>query len=194
LYEISQERVRGTFLKNRDIFTKLCGDDAMKNVVLVTTKWTKVGLEEGETREEQLKKEFWKEMVDKGTITARFMHTHESAWGIVDQLVPKERRALLIQQELVELGRSLPETAAGKTLRKYLQDALKEFERTAKQKRNIVARTTGFDSHSPESQTPYEDAQKRYEEAKTHLQSLLKQIEELKIPIGKRIRAFFGFL
>jgi hypothetical protein len=69
-----------TFLKNRDTFTKLCGDDVMQNAILVTTKWTKVGLEEGERREEQLKNEFWKEMVDKGTITARFTSRRGGSW------------------------------------------------------------------------------------------------------------------
>jgi exonuclease VII small subunit len=188
--------MRGSFVKNYAMFTKLCGDDAMKNVVLVTTKWTGIPEELGKSREDELKTEFWKENLDKGAATARFMHTHKSAWAIVDQLVPKERlRALLIQHQLVELKRSLPETAAGKTLRKHLQDALKEYEQTVEQRRKaVVAQKNGLDSPSPESQAEYEAAQKRYEEARTHLQSLLKQIEQLKIPIGKRIRAFFGFI
>jgi hypothetical protein len=53
------------------MFTKLCGDDAMKNVTLVTTKWARVELEEGAMREEQLKMKFWKGMLDKGAVTAR---------------------------------------------------------------------------------------------------------------------------
>jgi hypothetical protein len=115
--------MRGTFLKNRDIFTKLCGDDAMRNVILVTTKWAEVVPEAGERCEEELKADVWKDMLSKGAATARFMHTCESAWEIVNLLVPKERlHALLIQQQLVDLGRSLPETAAGMTLQKQLQD------------------------------------------------------------------------
>jgi hypothetical protein len=186
LHEISQERIRRSFVKNYHMFIKLCGDDAMRNVIIVTTKWTEVTPEEGERREQQLRVEFWKDVLQKGAVVARFMHTHESAWEIVDQLVPKKRlRALLIQEELVKSEMSLPETQAGKTLLKYLQDALKRYE-TAKDQLKAAALQKGSDG-------PHEEDEKRLRETETKLHSILVQIEQLKIPISKRIRAFFRF-
>jgi hypothetical protein len=189
--------MRGSFIKNYAMFAKLCGDDAMKHVILVTTKWAKVELDEGEMREEQLKMEFWKETLNKGAITERFTRTHESAWNIVNQLVarsvPKDQsvddRALQIQTELVALGRSLPETEAGKTLRKYLQDALKQYEKTS---RDQLKARKGSDGRQGGAEERLLETERQLREAEMKLQSILKQVEELKIPIGKRIRAFFG--
>jgi hypothetical protein len=133
--------MRGTFLKNRDIFTKLCGDDAMKHVILVTTKWAEVEPDKGAAREEQLKMKFWKETLDKGALTERFMCTHESAWNIVDKLVgrsvpkrelvdqplrkgkPVDNRVLQIRKGVVDLRRSLSQTAAARTLSKLSGEA-----------------------------------------------------------------------
>jgi hypothetical protein len=88
--------MRRSFIRNYTMFTKLCRDDAMKHVILVTTKWARVEPGEGAEREEQLKAEFWNDMLDKGAVTARFMRTHDSAWSIVDQLLarsaPKDKR------------------------------------------------------------------------------------------------------
>jgi hypothetical protein len=81
--------MHGSSIKNYAMFTKLCGNGAMKHVILVTTKWARVELHEGERREEQLKAEFWKGMIDKGAVTARFVETRDSAWSIVDQLLAR---------------------------------------------------------------------------------------------------------
>jgi hypothetical protein len=91
---------------------ELFGDEAMANVVLVTTKWAlKPG--EGEMeRELQLKDKHWKSMLDRGSVTARFMNTYESAWQIMGLLVFKERpRLLQIQRARVDQGKSLQQTS-----------------------------------------------------------------------------------
>jgi hypothetical protein len=171
--------MRGSFLKNYDMFTKLCGDDAMTNVVLVTTKWAQVSQEVGEAREQQLKKKFWASMLNLGSATARFMHTPKSAWDIVDLLVPKEQlRALAIQHELLDLGRSLPETRAGITLREHLEAELKEYERTIRSKKKAIAVQNGLDKTSLESQAKIE---KQIHETETRIQTIFDQIQELKI-------------
>jgi exonuclease VII small subunit len=177
------------------MFRELCGGKAMANVVLVTTKWDRIAEKAGAAREEQLKK-LWATKLGCGSVTARYMDTHKSAWDIVDLIVPKERLdALLIQQELVDFGKSLPETAAGITLRKQLQDALKEYERTVQQKRRVAAAQKGSDEPTPnheEAQKRYEAAEKRLREAEQKLQAILDQIQQLKIPISTRIMRFFG--
>lgn len=46
--------MQGSAKKNLLMFKKLCGKDAMKNVILATTMWGKVSSEEGAQRETQL--------------------------------------------------------------------------------------------------------------------------------------------
>ena len=56
-------RMFETARKNLDMFRKLCGDEALKNVVLGITKWDDVKLEVGRQREIQLRDIFWMEMI-----------------------------------------------------------------------------------------------------------------------------------
>jgi hypothetical protein len=195
LHEITQARMRGSFRKNYEMFGELCGHKAMANVVAVSTKWDQIMETEAEAREEQLKK-FWVTKLGNSVVAARFMHTYKSAWDIVDLLVRKERLdALQIQEELVDLEKALPDTAAGTTLQKQLQDALKEYENTVQQKRSAAAMQKGPDGHTPnheDAQKRYEAAEKRLREAEQKLQAVLDQIQQLKIPISTRIMRFFG--
>jgi hypothetical protein len=54
LHRISDSRMKGSAKKNLLMFEKLCGEDALKKVILVTTMWDKVPLDEAEAREKQL--------------------------------------------------------------------------------------------------------------------------------------------
>ena len=99
----------------------LCGDENLKNIVLVTTMWDE--LQDGSIgskREEKLLSTHWKDMIHLGLRTCRFQGTHESAWEIIGCLdlegCHQTRTPLRIQREMVD--RSLPfyETAAAKIL------------------------------------------------------------------------------
>jgi hypothetical protein len=101
LYEISQTRMLGSARKNLAMFRKLCGEDALKKVVLGTTKWGEITDDVGQRREQQLRDNFWKEMIDEGSQMRRFLNTPESAWEMVSiilqnfakHIVPKEQRS-----------------------------------------------------------------------------------------------------
>ena len=119
--------------RNLCMFRELCGDQAMKKVVLVTTMWNK-----GQTdstlnlRERSLFNNYWKEMIDNGASTARFLNSPDSAWKIIDLILKqRETEVLLLQEELVDLKRTLNETQAGKTLYSYLQSLLADQRDTA---------------------------------------------------------------
>jgi hypothetical protein len=94
------------------MFAKLCGNDALRNVVFATTAWGDPRPGEGEARQRDLDK-VPKEMLERGSKTCRFNGTFESAWGVIDALPTKSIGALLIQEELVTLNRPLHETQAG---------------------------------------------------------------------------------
>jgi hypothetical protein len=180
LHEISQTRMLGTSRKNLTMFRKLCGDDALENVILVTTKWGDNEPSVEVRREQQLSDTFWKDMITKGSKMARFMNTHESAWAIVDQIRTKIPVTALIQQELVELQKILPETEAGRTLRYTLQQLLQAQTDMVQQLQM-----------QQENGTEGNDAlQERSEEISKRLRSTVDQIHKLKIPMGRRIMAF----
>jgi hypothetical protein len=91
----------------------------MPNVVIATTMRGKVTKEEGEQREEELKRDFWNEMVAKGCRTERFENTHASAWRIIGNIMQnKPSTTLLIQQEMGASGKPLRRTKAGSLARK----------------------------------------------------------------------------
>ncbi|KAG6917337.1 hypothetical protein DXG01_002908 [Tephrocybe rancida] len=139
LHEISQTRMLGTARKNLDMFNKLIGKDATKNVVLATTKWGDIPDEVGGRREEQLRERHWKWMVDLGAKLFRFTDSRESGWAIIqhilDQAAAQDVDAVEIQQELVEVKKILPDTEAGQALLYTLEELLENQRMAAAQLR-----------------------------------------------------------
>jgi GTP-binding protein EngB required for normal cell division len=69
LHRISDIRMQGSAKKNLYMFKKLCGNNALKNVILGTTMWDKVSETEGTARELELTStsDFWGWMVSQGS-------------------------------------------------------------------------------------------------------------------------------
>ncbi|KAG2336074.1 P-loop containing nucleoside triphosphate hydrolase protein [Suillus weaverae] len=178
-HDISQSRMFGTSRRNLNMFRKLCGENAEKNVILVTTKWGEVTAEVGARREHQLKSSFWQEMVAHGSRVARFGGTCMSAWDVIKPILANNAvvEAIRIQEELVDLGRMIPETDAGNTLRV----ALKEMADTHKRAVEGLTGKVGDD-----------EQQRRLKETEIELRELLRQIQELKLPLGMRIKSWLG--
>lgn len=170
----------GGLSKNLLMFNKLCGDDAAKNVILGTTKWADVVETVGQQREQQLSNEHWKHMLDHGAKTARFTNTSESAWAIVNKILQRDQtEVLLIQHELVDLRKLIPQTAAGLALRHNLQELLEHQKKEARQLRKEVA-------------SGDEGTRVGYEEKQRQIRSTQSQIRELEIPLYKQILTFFA--
>ena len=123
LHRIADVRMQGSAKKNLLMFKKLCGENALKKVVLATTMWDKVPQREAEEREKQLIEtpEFWGFMVSKGSVTYRHNNTVESAVRIIEKLaVDNSKMTLDIQNQMVNENQNLVETAAGKELESEL--------------------------------------------------------------------------
>ncbi|KAF9530644.1 hypothetical protein CPB83DRAFT_763025, partial [Crepidotus variabilis] len=103
-----------------DVFTKICGPEAFKNVIFVTTMWNNES--QKKSREEELP--IWSVMISSGARTFRFFNSTSSAWNIVSQVDDTTRLPILLQTEMVTLGKGLPDTAAGKYLFGWLRDLL----------------------------------------------------------------------
>lgn len=129
LHDISQTRITGTTLKNLEMFTKLCGKDALANVVFGTTKWSDIIQEVGQRREKQLGGTFCNNMIQHGSVMLRVGNDSSSARNILDRIL--QHRGVdfvLIQDELVEEQLPIPETEAGRMLR-YTQEQFKVLNR-----------------------------------------------------------------
>jgi hypothetical protein len=125
----------GTPHRNLRMFGELCGDQAAKKVVLVTTMWDKVQQDMGARRENELIANYWKKMIDYGASTARFSNSADSAWGIIDPSILKLKQPVtevLLLQELVDHKKPLNETKAGKALYSISQSLLAEQRDTVR--------------------------------------------------------------
>jgi len=117
----------GSSIKYLKMFQNLCGHEALKNVVLVTTMWDKVEEEEGRSRETELCTKYWNSMLERGCHTSRFYNNAESALNIVSRF-QDARCTVLLQKEMVDLGLDLPETSAGRTLFSMLIEFIKRIQ------------------------------------------------------------------
>ena len=129
LLSIADKHVKGTTRRNIDMFHQICGDKALARVVLGTTNWGEVEEEVGKKREQNMDAAFWKTTTASRSKSLRFDETQESAMVFVDTILDRlksaeEDNVLQIQTELVELNRTIPETAAGKRLRYELEQLL----------------------------------------------------------------------
>ncbi|KAH7910732.1 P-loop containing nucleoside triphosphate hydrolase protein [Hygrophoropsis aurantiaca] len=179
LYNIAIPRFTGTTRKTLELFQKLCGDDACRGVILVTTHWAKCDPQQGQSREDELSTSFFSNMLDHGATCTRFDLSPQSAWDIINLIVDGEPLdALHIQKELVDLKKRIPETEAAACLRSELQTLLVKHE-------NILRSQKKPKDMNLQEIQELKDVQKR-------MRALVAQIDDLKAPWNRRVMKFFG--
>ena len=137
LHRISDVRYSGSSVKTLDIFKKICGNLALSNVLLVSTRWNEVDEAVGTHREQQLRDEFWAYMLGHGSTMARFHGDRGSANGIASQLVSRQSIVLELQRELVQEGKPLNQTVAGAFVNDDLSDKKAQWEKEFKELENF---------------------------------------------------------
>ena len=147
MYRISDVRMGGTSRRNFRIFRELCGSESLCNVLIVTTMWSSVEPNVGETREQELKTsdDLFKPVLDEGAQLVRHDGTQESAQGILRRLIHNEGTALRIQRELVDEGKPLADTAAGTELSVQLTERINRLEGEIKQLREEISQLAAKD-------------------------------------------------
>ncbi|KAF8650077.1 hypothetical protein AX16_005420 [Volvariella volvacea WC 439] len=137
-HRISDRRMGGISSRNIRMFRKLCGDDTLKNVVIVTNMWGEVSKEVGEAREKELCNEpnFFKGVLDKGAQMRRHFNTKESAEDVLRSVIKNHPLSLCIQREIVDQGKDISKTAAGAELN---ADLLQQIERQREEIRQLQA-------------------------------------------------------
>jgi hypothetical protein len=123
LHPISSARMPGSARKTLEVFAKVVGEDAFHNIILVTTKWDLLqDPAVGVLREEQLRNEWWKDLIQQGSTTARSNGDRESALAIVKNIAFGRSTGdvvgvpLALQKQMVDEHKPLDETSAGQVL------------------------------------------------------------------------------
>ena len=104
------------------MFRKLCGDNALQNVVIVTNMWGEVTPQTGNEREAELMREdvFFKPVLEKGAQMARHENTVRSAESIVRRILNNHPLPLRIQEQLVDQHMDISDTDAGEELNREI--------------------------------------------------------------------------
>ena len=108
----------GSALRSLRLLKSLVGEKNMRNVLLTTTHWSSVSPEEGSRREKELREteNFWKGLLDRGATLTRYGGDRQSGLELIGRIIPSELNVLDIQDELVDKGKKLAETSAGKSV------------------------------------------------------------------------------
>ena len=132
----------GIARKNFRLFRAICGDDALKRVVIATTMWSEISEEVGLRREKELStKEFmFKPALEMGAELVRHANSVSSAHSVVRKIVGFDPRALSIQTEMVDQHNALVGTTAGRHLKAEL-DATKQKHRNREEEIAAEIRT-----------------------------------------------------
>ncbi|KAH7632016.1 P-loop containing nucleoside triphosphate hydrolase protein [Sordaria sp. MPI-SDFR-AT-0083] len=135
LHPIYENRMKGSARKYFEMFRLLCGDQALKNVMLVTTRWDTVGqapdqVGEALRREQDLLDNWWKPMLKQGANAAQFKGTKGSAEAMVLELVRDRDEVVLdVQRELVDGQKEVGETTVGMPFMNQLDSDIAKWKR-----------------------------------------------------------------
>ena len=168
LHDISQSRMLGT-THNLEVVQKLCGDDVFQSVILGTTKWGYVFEKDGDMRTQQLRDNYWRDMVDRGSKILKFEDSSKSAWTMVDSIVQLNRsraEILQIQRELADTLKLIPDTEPGQKLRNDLDQVLKKLREDRKAQKKGESQRLELD---------YEITQLR------------EQMKSMQVPVSQRV-------
>ncbi|CCO37948.1 hypothetical protein BN14_12108 [Rhizoctonia solani AG-1 IB] len=117
MHRISDIRVGGISRRTFNVFRKLCGKDSLSNVLLVTNMWSDPPTSEQINREAELAThaDFFQPAIGQGATMVRRSHKDKhSAHSIIRMLLQKGPIAMQVQQELVDEGKALLDTGAGR--------------------------------------------------------------------------------
>lgn len=134
MHRITDNRMSGSAQRYFEMFMKLCGNQNLENVVLLTTMWSELKDEgKGLQRERELRREFWTTMEKNGSTIRRFDGSRSMAEAFVCRLMRKDSIVLDIQDELVGQGKRLDQTKAGQLVVPIIEQRIGESEKRIKE-------------------------------------------------------------
>ena len=141
-------RFTGTAVKSFNTLLAMCGDQALRNVVIVTNMWGKVTPDVGGARERELADDFFKSALDKGARFFRHEDTTESTHAIIRAILGNKRVPLQIQKEVVDERKQIDETVAGKELRRELDEQVDKHLKQLQELQEMLDETEAGDGET----------------------------------------------
>ena len=157
------------------MFREVCGDEASKNVVLVTNMWGEVSPEDRQDRENQLSNEFFKPVLDLGAEMVRHHNTARSAHMIIRKIAGNTPVALRIQRELVDEHKDIVHTAAGGAIHQELVEQMRRHQDELKGVEEEIEQA--LEEKDEETRRELEEDRNRLQEDRNRLQ---EQMEKMK--------------
>ncbi|KAJ9496628.1 hypothetical protein H2202_008001 [Exophiala xenobiotica] len=113
-HRIIDPRVGNTARANLRMFRRLCGNDNLDKVLLVTTFWNDVAQNLGERREQQLQCDntFWKPMIDQGSSVVRSKQDRTEDLTILLRVADKNHKFYTQAQKDMQNGKTQAEVSA----------------------------------------------------------------------------------
>lgn len=167
LHRISDPRMGGITRRNFTMFRKLCGDETLNNVLIITTMWGLVDPERGAARERQLRSDgiLFKPVLESGARMIRHDNTPKCAQDILRMIMKNRPQVLRIQRELVDEQKDISQTGAGAELgREFAELAKKHREELEAIRAELEA------AHRADTQT-----RKELEECRKQLQTEMEK-------------------
>lgn len=140
LHRISDIRMGGVSIRTLNVFRKICGSRSLKNVAIVTNKWSKDVSVEEQNRERQLREDerFFKPYLDDHATMYRHDNTAESALKIIRDICSRKPLPLDIQLEMVDQKKLFRDTNAGKALNEALEELVQGLSNETKNLREGI--------------------------------------------------------
>lgn len=102
MHGITDFRCQTGSTETLEILKRICGGDALRSVMVVTSRWDRVEEDMGSRRETYLRKMFMPDLLSKGSTMGRFYGSRECAVALVSQLLAKKPTRLRLQLEIVK--------------------------------------------------------------------------------------------
>ena len=180
-HPICDRKVGGAARKGFNVVRKICGDEALPNLLFVTNMWEEVTPDKGQQREEQLKQSdlLLKHTLKKGAKIIRHHGNRGSAEEIIRSLLENPPRPFLIQQELAQ-GKDPIDTSAAMELSRPLEDQMKEHQA---EERQLTA-----DIEQAGDETRKSELEAGINKLRKKIKDLGEKIKELKVKIKELCR------
>jgi hypothetical protein len=196
LHRISDPRVQGSAMRNLRMFESLCGFDGLRSVVLVTTMWNQLltqvnGRELGEDRLQDLRENFWGDMLQRGSRMLQHDGSLQSAENILGDLINQRKLVVLdLQSPMVHEKLGLSDTTAGRELNAEMRAHEKKFQEEIQRiqhEAEVAQRDRDFDSVEEMRKlgAQYED---KIERIKEDSRKLNVDLERLKLEEAEKAR------
>ena len=145
--------------------------------------WGNVDIDDGIRRERELLQtsQFWGEMVKKGSEVFRHDDSQQSALAIIDNIIQKNKRVILdLQDQMVNQGRKVNETEAGKEVESALLKEREKFERRLRENEKELKQA--LKDRDEESTRELMEIQEQY---RNQIASSTKAIEDMRISMQR---------